>query len=178
MPVGQPYEGQIVELNPVASWFLVIGFIVFALVTAGALVGLALALRTLNTKLEDLIGRAEPLLIKADDLLTLTNTKLASIGDKAEGILAQGEETAENVHHRVDKTATAVQRTIHAPIIGLNSLAAGISRGVATFGNLQRGVPSSGSTDAHDDVRTSNGRVSTETGSAAALAGKEIVDDR
>ena len=125
-------------LNPVASWVLVIGYIVCAVATTLFLGGLAYALAKLTAKLEELLAKAEPLLAKADEALTVTNEKITAIGDKAEGILAQGEETAESVHHKVDRTATAVQKTIHAPIIGLNSLAAGVSQGVRTFGRLQR----------------------------------------
>lgn len=126
------------ELNPAASWLLVIGYVVCAVTTTVLLGGLVYALSKLTAKLEELIAKADPLLAKADAALTVTNEKITSIGDRAEGILAQGEETAESVHHKVDRTATAVQRTIHAPIIGLNSLAAGVSRGVRTFSRLQR----------------------------------------
>lgn len=129
------------DLNPAASWVLVIGYVVCAVATTVFLGGLTYALSKLTTKLEELIVRAEPLLTKADEALTLTNEKITSIGDRAEGILAQGEETAENVHHKVDRTAAAVQRTIHAPIIGLNSFAAGVSRGMRTFSRLQRDTP-------------------------------------
>jgi hypothetical protein len=125
-------------LHPVASAVLVIGYILLSLCTAAALGLLAFGVSKLNAKLEELTAKVDPLLTRADEMLTLTNDKLSAIGDRAEEVLARGEETAESVHQKVDKTATAVQRTIHAPIIGLNSLAAGVSRGVETFGKLQR----------------------------------------
>jgi len=167
-----------VQLSETASWLLVIGYIFCALVTAGALVGMAFALRALNAKLEDLVAKVDPLLAKSDEILTVTHNKIASIGDKAEEILAQGEETAESVHHKVDKTASAVQRTIHAPIIGVNSLAAGISRGVETFGKLQRQPidPASGSANdtSEGEMHTSNGHGPADK--VPALAGKETGD--
>lgn len=145
------------ELNPVASWVLVIGYIVCAVTTTVLLGGLVYALSKLTAKLEELLAKAEPLLAKADEALTVTNEKITAIGDKAEGILAQGEETAESVHHKVDRTATAVQRTIHAPIIGLNSLAAGVSRGVQTFSRLQREVaPTDGAPEIASRGTTNN----------------------
>lgn len=169
------------ELSGAATIALVIGYIGFGLVTAAAFAGIAFALTRLNSKLSELIDKADPILAKIDEALTVTNNKIAAIGDKAEGILAQGEETAETVHHKVDKTATAVQRTVHAPIIGLNSLAAGLSRGVETFGKLQRrsGTAEAGSsTDTLSPAKayTSNG--STITEQAPAFAGKETVDGR
>lgn len=125
-------------VNTFAFWVLVIGYVLCAVITTLLLGALVYALSKLTAKLEELLAKAEPLLVKADEALTVANEKITAIGDKTEGILAQGEETAESVHHKVDRTATAVQRTIHAPIIGLNSFAAGVSRGVQTFSRLQR----------------------------------------
>jgi uncharacterized protein YoxC len=144
---------QTVALNPVASAFLVAGYLVTSLLMAGAFLVIALGLGRLNAKLDDLIAKLDPVLSKTDQILSTTNDKLASIGDKAEEILVQGEGVAETVHSKVDKTATAVQRTIHAPIIGLNSFAAGVSRGVETFGRLQKegGAPAGGATTADAD---------------------------
>jgi hypothetical protein len=165
-----------VQLSETASWLLVIGYVFCSLVTAGALFGMWMALRALNAKLEDLVAKADPLLAKTDEILTVTHDKIASIGDKAEEILAQGEETAESVHHKVDKTATAVQRTIHAPIIGVNSLAAGISRGVETFGKLQKQPINAAAGPVNDasegELHTSNGHGPAEK--VPTLAGKEI----
>jgi len=38
--------------------------------------------------------------------------------------LTQGEEVATVVHERVDRTTAVMQRTVNAPLIGINSLAA------------------------------------------------------
>ena len=153
------------ELNSAAAWVLVIGYILCAVTTTVLLAGLVYALSKLTAKLEELLAKADPLLAKVDEALTVTNEKITSIGDRAEGILAQGEETAESVHHKVDRTATAVQRTIHTPIIGLNSFAAGVSRGVQTFSRLQRETtpaetePAASSRDTENQEKpTRNGR--------------------
>lgn len=179
------------NLSDWASTAVVIGYIGFALITAAAFAGIALALSKLNARLEDLINKAGPLLEKTDQILTTTNEKISAIGDKTEGILAQGEETAENVHQKVDKTATAVHRTIQAPIIGLNSLAAGVSRGMETFGKLQR-APGNGAATALPAAQRNvtggaaaysadarNGVTNTENGQDAervsTLAGRETI---
>lgn len=117
-------------------------YLVATLVLVGLVGALALTLSKLNAKLAEVTEKVEPLLIKADEMMTMANEKLGSIGDKTEDILIQGEETAGLVHDKVDRTAVAVQRTIHAPIIGLNSIAAGVARGVLTFGRLQQTKPS------------------------------------
>jgi len=131
-------KGKTVTLTPWASAILVVGYIVLSLISVMAFAAIALVLSKLNARLEALTAKVDPLLGKADEILTVTNEKIASIGDKTEGILAHGEETAESVHEKVDRTAVAVQRTVHAPIIAMNSFAAGVSRGVSTFGRLQR----------------------------------------
>lgn len=157
-------------LNGTASTVLVIGFIVLSLVTAVALAGLAFGLTKISSLLEQLTTQAEPVLGKTEEILTVVSDKVASIGDRAEGILAQGEEAAESVHDKVDKTATAVQRTVHAPIIGLNSLAAGLSEGIKAFGTLQRQNESIEKTAVNDAV-ISNGAANRNP--AVAAVGKE-----
>jgi len=67
----------------------------------------------------------------------LIGERVDTIGEKAEHILTQGEEMAESVHEKVDRTATTVQRTINAPIIKANSWAAALRHGFSTFARLQ-----------------------------------------
>ncbi len=129
------------DLNPVASGIVVVFYLVATLVLVSLVAALALTLNKLNAKLAEVTEKVEPLLVKADEMMTMANEKLGSIGDKTESILVQGEETVESVHEKVDRTAIAVQRTIHAPIISLNSIAAGVARGVSTFGRLQTHTP-------------------------------------
>jgi uncharacterized protein YoxC len=127
-----------VQLNPAASAVLVIFYLVLSLVVIALLLVLVMALVKLNAKLEALESRLNPMLDKAEEILTVTSDKVSTIGDRTEEILSQGEAITETVHDRVDRTSIAVQRTIHAPLIGLNSLAAGLTRGLHTFSRLQQ----------------------------------------
>jgi len=140
--------GTHVELHPIANWILVFFFVFSSFISSIALLALLFALRKLITKIEELTPKVNPIIDKVDQALTTANNKLTSLGDKAEHIIMQGEEVADNIHQKVDRTATVVQRTVHAPIITLNSLAAGFSRGVITFGQLQRREESSTNRDA------------------------------
>jgi hypothetical protein len=126
-----------VQLNPWASSVLVIFYIVVALVLVILVGALVLLIIKMNALLEEYRAKIDPLLEKADRVLTVTGDKVNSIGGKAETILTQGEEVANSVHERVDRTAAVVQRTINAPLIGINSLAAGMTRAWETFGRLQ-----------------------------------------
>ena len=125
------------QLDGLASWFLV-GFYVFAsLVLLGLVAFAAWAIWKLHNLLEKYEARINPVIDKADQVLTLIGEKVDTIGGKAESILTQGEEMAESVHEKVDRTATTVQRTINAPIIKANSWAAALKQGFATFTRLQ-----------------------------------------
>jgi len=126
------------QLNPVASTVLVI-FCVLALLCSVVLNFLLLfALYKANAVLEGYRSKVEPVLSKIDGFLDVAREKLVSIGERTEAILEQGEEMTASVHDRVEKTSAVVQHTVNAPLIGINSVWAGVSRGVRTFGSLQR----------------------------------------
>lgn len=127
------------QLNAAASTALVVFYVILSLLLVVILGALVVALGRLNAKLEELTARVEPLLSKTEGLLTIANEKAVTLGDSAERILGHGEVTAATVQDRVGRTAMTVQRTVNAPIVGLNSLAAGVSRGFATFTRLQAG---------------------------------------
>jgi uncharacterized protein YoxC len=126
-----------IQLSPVASIVLIGFYILSSLTLVALLLGLTLGLWKLNRLLEEYRLKIDPALEKANQVLSITAQRVDSIGGKAERILTQGEEITENVHSRVEKTATTVQKTVNAPLISVNSLAAGIGRGLATFAHLQ-----------------------------------------
>lgn len=126
------------QLNPIANSIIVVFSFIGMLFTAAAGIGLYLVVRKLTALVESYQAKIDPILQKTDSLLGIATEKLDSIGGKTESILAQSEAMTANVHEKVDKTATIVQRTVNAPIIGINSVWAGVSRGVRTFGSLQR----------------------------------------
>jgi hypothetical protein len=131
---------QPIQLSPIASTFLIVGYIVFSLLTLGALAALAWGVFRLNAELEKLHAKADPLLGKTDEILSLVSEKVTTIGASAESILLQGEAMTGNLTAKVDQTASAVQKTVHAPLIGLNALLAGVQHGATVFrqGNKQR----------------------------------------
>jgi predicted PurR-regulated permease PerM len=134
---------QPIQLTPIASTFLIIGYIVFSLLTFGVLAALAWGVFRLNTELEKLNAKADPLLGKTDEILGLVSEKVTTIGTSAENILVQSEAMTGNLTAKVDQTASAVQKTVHAPLIGLNALLAGVQYGATVFrqGNKQRSKP-------------------------------------
>jgi hypothetical protein len=143
------------QLNPIASGILVAFCI---LVLLGSLVLnalLLLALRKSNDFLEAYQSRVEQVLTKVDGILVIAEEKLVTIGGQTEAILEQGEELTTNVNERVEKTSVVLQRTVNAPLIGINSVWAGLTRGVKTFGSLQRDSIATAS----DEYRRANDNV-------------------
>ena len=126
------------QLNPVASAVLVGFYLVASLLLIGLIGAAAFLLARLNTTLEMYQARIDPLLDKADVILTVATEKVTNIGEKTEALLSDGEGTAASVGEKVEQTAGVVQHTINAPIIGVNALVAGVTRGLATFGRLQK----------------------------------------
>jgi predicted PurR-regulated permease PerM len=124
---------QPIQLSPLATTFLVVGYVVFSLLTLGALGALAWGVFRLNAELEKLNAKADPLLGKTDEILGLVSEKITTIGASAESILVQGEAMTGNLTAKVDQTASAVQKTVHAPLIGLNALLSGVQHGATVF---------------------------------------------
>jgi len=124
-------------INPVASTVLIIFFLVLSVLLVALLAVLVSVLLRLNARVEEMTTRVDPLLTRAESLLTETNQRLSTIGEKAETILTQGEAVAHTVHDKVDRTTTAVTRAINAPLISVNSVAAGLSAGWSAFSALQ-----------------------------------------
>lgn len=125
------------QLNAAASTVLVISYLVASVVLIVLLGALIYLLARTNQLLNQIASRVDPTLEKADEVLAVVADRVSVIGERTEGLLTQGEAVVETVHDRVDRTTSAVQRTINAPLIGVNSLAAGLSRGLHTFSRLQ-----------------------------------------
>lgn len=126
-----------VQLSGPASTALVIFFAVASFTLVGLLAAVAYLIWKLNLTIEGYRSQLDPLLSKVEATLALTTEKVNSIGDKTERILVQGEATATVVQQRVDTTTAVLQKTVNAPVIGLNSLLSGVTQGWQTFRQLQ-----------------------------------------
>jgi|GEM_PF-5653511 hypothetical protein len=127
-----------VQLSPLASTILISFFLLSTVILLALIAGIGLLVWKLNHVLERYEERIGPVLDRVDNALLLVTEKTESIGEKTEVLLEQTVETAGSVHQRIDKTAHAIQQTIHAPIININSVATAFAEGFATFRSLQR----------------------------------------
>jgi hypothetical protein len=124
------------QLNTVSN-VLVVSFYLISALLLVVLIGLvAYALLKLTAIIEAYQSKLDPLLIKAEAVLTSANDTLETISGKAESILGQGEAMTMQVSGRVDQTTSMVQRTVNAPFIGINATIAGVTRGLRTFSQL------------------------------------------
>lgn len=139
------------HLNDAASWIIVVFGAVFALTTVGLLSVLAFALKKLTSVLENLTAKAEPVIVKASDTLESVQRVTLSVGEKADTILARGETLTENVAGKVEKTSSAVQNAVTAPLINLSSLIAGVSKGISTWSHAATGGGPKSGNDKHND---------------------------
>lgn len=125
------------SLNTVAGTVVVVWYLIASLLNIILIAVLAIALVRLNTKLDELTRRVDPLVGTADQLLRLANEKLTTMSGVAENLLEHGEAVAATVHSRTESTSTVIQRTIMTPFVGANALLSGITHGFATFSRLQ-----------------------------------------
>lgn len=121
------------NLNVVSSNLLIAWYLGLSLVLTIAVVGLTVALHRLNERLEALTSQLEPTLQKADQALALANEKLVTLTSATESVLAHTDAVAATVEAKTETTTRLVQKTIHAPFIGVNALVAGVLVGAKTL---------------------------------------------
>jgi hypothetical protein len=126
---------------------LIIIVAVFALIAVALLAVLAVALVKLNEKLDKLTNLAEPVAVKASDVLDNVQRVTMTVGEKADAILTRGVELTDNVSGNVEKTTAVVQQTVTTPLIKLSSMIAGVSKGISVYTGKSR---SNGHTNSSD----------------------------
>jgi len=125
-------------MSGAASWCLIAIVLLFAFVTVALLAALAMAVIKINHKLEKLTNTLEPIAVKASDTLESVQRVTSSVGEKADQILTRGVALTENVSTNVERTASAVQKTVTTPLIKLSSVIAGVSKSVSVYATSGR----------------------------------------
>lgn len=125
------------NLNTVAGMLVVGWYVLASLLNIVLITVIATAMVRLNTKLDDLTRRIDPLLNTGDQFLQIATQKITSIGDTTENILTHGELIASLAEKKSQSTGKIIQKTILSPFININSVLYGIQYGFFTFGKLQ-----------------------------------------
>jgi uncharacterized protein YoxC len=123
-----------VTFGPWASFALVFFVVLFAIITVVLLGVLAFAITKIQQQITKLTDKVEPVVVKASSTLDTVQRVTASVGEKADTILARGESLTENVSQNVEKTAAVVQSAVTTPLINLSSLITGVSKGFSVWG--------------------------------------------
>ena len=119
------------------SLFIFVGL--FALITVGLLGAMAFALNKLVKLLDTVVGKIDPVIIKATDTIETVQRVTTNVGEKADQILTKGEALTDNVTDRVEKTADVVQKSVTGPLISLSSLITGVSKGFSVYSHSSNG---------------------------------------
>jgi hypothetical protein len=97
------------------------------------LAGLAAALFLVQRRLDEALGKAEPLLAKAAVVLQKIEETTAALQPRLERVLEKTVSTADQVADRVDRTSARAEEAVTEPLIGVASLLTGINRGLQTY---------------------------------------------
>lgn len=119
------------------SLFIFVGL--FALITVGLLGAMAFALNKLVKLLDTVVGKIDPVIAKATDTIETVQRVTTNVGEKADHILTKGEALTDDVTHRVEKTASTVQKSVTEPLIKISSLITGVSKGISVYTGSSNG---------------------------------------
>jgi uncharacterized protein YoxC len=97
------------------------------------LAGIAVALWILNAKLNEMLGKAQPLLDKTSQALQRVEETTQKLSGRVDQMLDRAGSVVENVAEKVDTTTAIAEETISQPLIGAASLLAGLSRGLNSY---------------------------------------------
>ena len=126
----------------IAFWILTFFVAIMAIVMVGMLFALVVGLNKLNQKIDTTVLQVRPLITKSTEVLDTVQRVTMNVGDRADQILARGEELTDNLATKIDHTATVVEKTVTDPLINVSSILAGVTKGFSAF---NRGFKSNGS---------------------------------
>ncbi len=117
----------------IALYIVLIFVLIFALVTVVFLGAIAVALTILHRQFEQVLVKADPVVMRMNDVLVTVQKVTSNVGERADEVLIKGEAIVDGIADKVENTATVVQETVTKPLINLSSLLAAVSKGFAIF---------------------------------------------
>ena len=119
----------------IALYIVLVFVLLFAVLTVAILGGIAFALKALEAKLSELVGKLDPVLTKTTEALDTVQRVTSNVGDRADQILLRGENLTDDLAKKVESTSNVVQKAVATPLINISSLAAGVAE---TLSSLNR----------------------------------------
>jgi hypothetical protein len=106
---------------------------VVILINTVFLVGIAAALWLLNARLNEALGKVQPLLDTSAKTLQNVEQLTVLASERVQRVLDRTSEVVEEVARTVENTTSRAEATLSQPLIGAASLMAGINQGLSVY---------------------------------------------
>jgi uncharacterized protein YoxC len=97
------------------------------------LVGIAVALWLLNARVNEALGKVQPLLDTSAKTLQNVEQLTVLVSERVHRVLDRTSEVVEEVSRSVENTTARAEATLSQPLIGAASLMAGINQGLSAY---------------------------------------------
>jgi uncharacterized protein YoxC len=112
-----------------AHWAIAVVILINTLFLAG----IAVALWLLNARLNEALGKVQPLLDTSAKTLQHVEQLTSHVSERVHRVLDRTSEVVDEVSRTVENTASRAEATLSQPLIGAASLMAGITQGVTAY---------------------------------------------
>lgn len=97
------------------------------------LAGIAVALWLLNAKLDQALGKVQPLIDSSAKALQNVEQLTLHVSERVHRVLDRTSEVVDEVSRGVENTTARAEATLSQPLIGAASLLAGINQGLTAY---------------------------------------------
>lgn len=116
-------------MSAVAQWAIAVVILINTLFLAG----IAVALWLLNAKINEALGKVQPLLDTSAKTLQNVEQLTSVVSDRVHHVLDRTSEVVEEVSRGVENTTSRAEAVLSQPLIGAASLMAGINQGLSAY---------------------------------------------
>jgi len=116
-------------LSSTSTTLLVAWYVIGSIVGTIALASLAVVIRRLDTRLAELETRIDPLIRKADTVLSDVESKAQHIGDTSIRIIDKADSVAGTIEKTTETSSRLVRRALYTPLVEVNAVVYGVAAG-------------------------------------------------
>lgn len=116
-------------MSDAAHWAIAVVILINTLFLAG----IAVALWLLNARLNEALGKVQPLLDTSGKMLQNVEQLTVQASERVHRVLDRTSEVVDQVSRSVETTTSRAEATLSQPLIGAASLLAGINQGLNAY---------------------------------------------
>lgn len=116
-------------MSDAAHWAIAVVILINTLFLAG----IAVALWLLNARLNEALGKVQPLLDTSGKMLQNVEQLTVQASERVHRVLDRTSEVVDQVSRSVETTTARAEATLSGPLIGAASLLAGINQGLSVY---------------------------------------------